>query len=296
MNKLLELIAKFFGHIEVTGVEAMAIKTIQAIVVLLAVYVISKMLQRCIVRKMKSNGIDNKEAVRVYNQYLHVFLMTIGFLLALHVLGINLATFFHTGGLIAIAAAFALKNLAENMVSGMILKIERIIKPGDILETKDTMMKVVKIGFRATVAETKDAKNILIPNAEIIQDRITNYTYTNSLCGVWTTVGVSYSSDLRQVRSILEGICDKLNVSSEYKTLEVMLLGFGDSTVNFRASAWIADPWQSGRIKSELNEAIWWAFKDAGIKIAFPQLDVHLDDDATKHQTFYTTTKQKNTK
>jgi small-conductance mechanosensitive channel len=271
----------------------MTIKGLQALLVLFAVYVVSKMLQRVVVRKITSAGRENnEEAARVYKKYIHGILMAIGFLLALHVMGLNLTTFFHTGDLLAIAVAFALKDLSENLVSGYILKMEGHIKPGDILETKEAMIKVKKIGFRATIAQTKDAKYIMVPNSEIIQHWVTNYTYGNPLCAVWTTVGVAYSSDLKLVRRILEETCDKFNVSPEQKSREVMLLGFGDSTVNYRASAWISDPWKSGRVKSELNEAIWWAFKEAGIEIAFPQCDVHFDDEITKHQILDSITEQ----
>jgi small-conductance mechanosensitive channel len=284
MNKLLEWIAKFFGHIDVTGLESLGIKTIQSVLVLFAVYVISKMLQRVLARKVNSTGQDNKEAVRIYNKYIHIFFMAVGFFLVLHVMGLNLTTLFHTGGLLAIAVGFAMKNTAENLVSGLILKIEKTIKPGDVLEANGTMIKVTEIGFRVTVAKTKDAKDIMVPNSEIIQKWIANYTYSNSLCAVWTTIGVAYSSDLKLVHRILQETCDKFNISVENKSLEVVLLGFGESTVNYRASAWISDPWESGRIKSEMNEAIWWAFKEAGIEIAFPQLDVHFDDEITKCQ------------
>ena len=91
-----------------------------------------------------------------------------------------------------------------------------------------------------------------------------------------TRVGVSYDSDLRKVRATLEGVCEGLDWKSAQKQPLVQLFDLGDSSVVFRVMVWIEDPWVSGRRRSELNEAIWWALKDAGIVIAFPQLDVHI--------------------
>jgi small-conductance mechanosensitive channel len=95
-----------------------------------------------------------------------------------------------------------------------------------------------------------------------------------------TEVGVSYASDLRQVRATLQAVCEGLDWKSAQKQPLIQLLDFGDSSVVYRVLVWIEDPWIAGRLRSQLNEAIWWALKDAGVVIAFPQLDVHIAPDA----------------
>jgi small-conductance mechanosensitive channel len=207
--------------------------------------------------------------------------MPLGFVMALHIMGLNLSTFFHTGGLFAIAAAFAMKDVAKNLVSGFILRAERMIKPGDVLETHGVMIKIEKIGFRGVVAKTKDSKNVLVPNSEFIQSWIANYKYENTLCQVWAVVGVAYSSDLKKVRQVFEQTCNKMDCLSDSRDPQILLLGFGESAVNYKVSVWIETPWISGQVKSDLNEAIWYALKEAGIEIAFPQLDVHFDEQIT---------------
>jgi small-conductance mechanosensitive channel len=277
MNNLLEWLGKFFGHINVSGLEALAIKGLQALLVILAAYWISRMIQRIIVRSIK----NDKKAVHTYRTVVRYSVMPLGFVMALHIMGLNLSTLFHTGGLFAIAAAFAMKDIANNIVSGFILKAERLIKPGDVLETHGVMIKVEKIGFRGVVAKTKDSKNVLVPNSEFIQSWIANYKYENTLCQVWAVVGVAYSSDLKKVRQVFEQTCNKMDCLSDLREPEILLLGFGESAVNYKVSVWIETPWISGQVKSDLNEAIWWALKEADIEIAFPQLDVHLDDVVT---------------
>ena len=98
------------------------------------------------------------------------------------------AGLFTTGGLLALALGFAMKELAENYVSGVMLRVERIIKPGDVLETGGTMVMVKDIGFRATRVKTKDEKDLLIPNALLIKERVANYTYKDSICRLEATV------------------------------------------------------------------------------------------------------------
>ena len=253
MNKLLEWLAKFFGHIVVSGLEAMAIKGIQAMLVLLAAYWISRIVQRIIVRSIRRD----EKAVGTYKKVVRFTIMVLGFLLALYIMGLNLSSLFHTGGLFAIAAAFAMKNIAEHFISGILLRVERTVKPGDVLETQGKMMTIKKVGPRGTIARTKDSKTILIPNLELIQNWIANYTYKDSLCQVWTIVGVAYSSDLKKVREVFEGVCANLDGKSDRHQSQILLLGFGDSAVNYKVSIWIENPWYSRQTKSKLNEAIW---------------------------------------
>lgn len=156
MNQLIEWIAKFFGHIDVTGTEAMAAKGLRALIVFLAAYVFSKMLQRKIARKIKSDDGESKKVIRAYNKYIHFFSMTVGFLLALYVMGANVSTIFHSGGLIAIAFAFVMKSFAENFLAGLTIRIDGLIKPGDILESNGEIVKVKELGIRGVVGITRD--------------------------------------------------------------------------------------------------------------------------------------------
>jgi small-conductance mechanosensitive channel len=126
---------------------------------------------------------------------------------------------------------------------------------------------------------TKEEADCIIPNADLVQNAISNYTHGDSLFRLETRVGVAYESDLGRVRKTLEAVCEGLDWRSAQKSPLIQLLDFGDSSVIYRVLLWIEDPWVSGRLRSELNEAIWWALKDAGIVIAYPQLDVHIAQD-----------------
>jgi potassium efflux system protein len=277
MNKYLDWVAKFFGHLPVDGIEALAIQGLKAAIVILATYVGMLIMVRGIDRHFKTRGHSDDAAIRTYKRICRYSVLTIGVLIALHVAGVKLTSLFTTSGLFAVALGFALKDVAENYVAGLIIKTDESIEHGDVLDVDGMMVKVKRVGLRDTIVRTKDDSDILIPNSLLIQGKIGNYTLRDSICRVWTAVGVSYSSDLKQVREILEGVCSNFDGISSQHAPVVLLTDFGDSSVNYQVFVWTEDPWNIRTLKSKLNEAAWWGLKDAGIEIAFPQLDVHLD-------------------
>ena len=280
MNSLLDALAKFFGHLPVSGMEAFLIQALKAILVLLVAYGGLKVLLRGIDRRFKGKDPGELAAIRAYKRISKYVFRTVGILVALHVAGIKLTSIFTTSGLFAVALGFALKNILENYVSGIILRTDESIKHGDVLDVDGQMVKVKSIGVRDTIVRTKFDSDILIPNALLVQGKIGNYTHRDSLCRVHTEVGVSYASDLKQVRQVLETVCADFEGLSTQHNPAVLLTDFGDSSVNYEVFVWTEDPWNIRILKSNLNEAVWWGLKDAGIEIAFPQLDVHFDQNS----------------
>jgi potassium efflux system protein len=277
MNNLLDWLAKFFGHLPVEGIEALAFQGLKAALVMLATYITKRIVEKGIDRHFKTSGNSDDASIKTYKRVCRYVVWTVGILVALYVAGIKLNSLFTTSGLFAVALGFALKDVAENYVAGLIIRTEESIKHGDVLDVDDMMVRVKSIGMRDTIVRTKDDSDILIPNSLLVQGRIGNYTLRDTLCRVWTVVGVSYSSDLKQVREVLEGVCANVEGLSSRHEPVVLLTDFGDSSVNYKVLIWTEDPWKRARLKSKLNEAVWWGLKEAGIEIAFPQLDVHFD-------------------
>jgi potassium efflux system protein len=279
MNELFEWLAKFFGHIPVEGVEALSIRALQAGLVLLAAYFVSRTLQRWITGRMGRSGLNSEQSIKTYQKVFRYSVWVTAILSALHVMGFDLSHVFTTSGLFAVAIGFALKDMLGNYFAGVILKANDFIKHGDILKIDGSMVRVKSIGARVTLVRNKDGLDILIPNTALSEHKIGNYTLRDSRCRLHTTIGVSYSSDLKQVRQVLEDACASLEGISDKMPPQVYLQEFGNSAVTYMAYVVIEDPWDSRVMRSKLNEAIWWALKDAGIVIAFPQLDVHFDKD-----------------
>jgi len=234
-------------------------------------------LTRNVVRRSVGRHGGNNEAIRVIGIVTQLAVWLIGFEIALHLLGIRLSSLFAASGFLALVGGFAAKDLAQNFLSGVTLRAEKIIRPGDLLIVNEKWIFVQNIGSRVTVAKTYDGEEVLIPNTMIVQSMVVNLTRSDRLHRISTQIGVSYDSDLKLVRQTLEETVDKLDWRWADEGPLILLTDFGASSVNYNIKVWIDDVGESGSRKSDLNEAIWWALKSKKITIAYPQLDVHLD-------------------
>lgn len=248
-----------------------------ALLIAALTFVLSWTLQRVIARGAALAGIGKPGPVAVVQRLTHYGVLAVGLAVALDILGINVAALFAAGAIFAIGLGFAMQNIAQNFVSGVILLLERSIKPGDVLEVEGRFVKVREMAIRATIARTLDDEEIIIPNATIVQSTVKNYTLQDSIYRLRASVGVVYDSDMALVKETLLQVGDSMSWRNRTKAPLVLLTEFGDSAVVFELSVWIDDPWVLRRVRSDLNEAIWWAFKKKEIVIAFPQVDVHLD-------------------
>jgi small-conductance mechanosensitive channel len=159
----------------------------------------------------------------------------------------------------------------------VILLAERSITETDILEVEGVIVRIEKMGARAAVARTREDEELIIPNSILVQSTVRNLTLTDPVHRLRARVGVSYRSDMRQVEETLSAAARSVVGRHEGREPQVFLLAFGDSSVEWEVSIWAASPWVAAATMSELNKAIWWGLKDAGITIAYPQLDVHFD-------------------
>ena len=250
------------------------------LLVLLAAFWASKGVQRAVRRILRTRGLVDSGTTELVLRLVHYGIMAIAIAVGLQTVGIELAALFAAGAIFAIAVGFAMQNLAENFVSGLILVGERSIKPGDVLEVGGQVVRVVRMGIRSTVARTRDDEDIIIPNSRLVGDTVKNFTLRDSIYRIRSRVGVSYGSDPRRVMAVLQRAADALEWRDPDHDPQVVLTEFGDSSVNFEVRIWVTDPWRATALESSLNEAVWYALREEGITIAFPQLDVHFDPGA----------------
>lgn len=246
------------------------------IVVVLTV-AISWLIRRAIRKTAAMRGVGNEGTVAVFERLVHYAILACGLGIALDTIGLNLSALFAAGAVFAVGIGFAMRNIAENFVSGLILLGERTIKPGDILEVEGQFVRIEKMGIRSTIARTLDDESIIVPNTTLVQSSVKNFTLRDSIYRVRAVVGVTYGSDMALVRATLESVAAELPGRFPGEDPVVLMSEFADSAVVFEVSIWIDDPWRTRRTRSQLHEAIWWAFQEQGITIAFPQVDVHLD-------------------
>lgn len=256
----------------ITGASLLAFFTVVALT-----FWAAGLLQRSFERLLLKKGSQDEGTAGAVSRLLRYVILILGLSAGLHGIGINLSTLFAAGALFAVAIGFAMQNVVANFVSGVILLAERAIKPGDIIEADGQMVRVTGMGIRATVVRTLDDEDLVLPNSNLVQATVKNFTLKDRLYRLRVIVGVAYDSDLKQVRRVLETCARNLDWRSQNKDPVVLLTDFGASSVDYEISVWIDDPWKNRQRRSELREAIWWGFKESSITIAFPQLDVHFD-------------------
>lgn len=227
------------------------------------------------ISSMKKMRVANKA---LFQKIAQIAIYLAAFLFTLNILGINLTSLTILSGAVGIGLGFGMQKIASNFVSGMILLIERSIKPGDLLELEDgTFGYVRKSSSRATLIETIDGKEVLVPNEEFIIKQVVNWTLSNPKARITINFGVSYGSDIEKARDVaLEAV--KANPKSIDDPAPVCWLDeFGDSSVNFIVYFWVQNVNDGFRsVKSEVMFDIWRALKENNIEIPFPQRDLNI--------------------
>lgn len=210
-----------------------------------------------------------------------ICLYAILFLVTLNLIGIDLTALAVFGGALGVGLGFGLQKIASNFISGLILLTEKSINIGNLIEMNDGIFGYVrKLGARASVVETFDGKEVMVPNEDFITSRVSNLTYSNSYGRVDIPVGVDYGTDLDLAHKlILEAAqeCDDVVTDNPNYRSECFLREFGDNSVNFLLVFWLDDV-TKGRWKaqSDVMFAIWHKFKAHHISIPFPQRDIHI--------------------
>lgn len=253
-----------------------------AALVLAASFWLSSIVRRGMLRRVKESSVPERGSVAVTARLVHYTIVLVGIAIALSTLGIRLGALFAAGAVFAVAIGFAMQTISQNFVAGVILLFERSIKPGDIIELEGRIMSVRELGIRATIARGLNEEDLIIPNSLLVQSTVKNYTLRDALHRIDAPVGVAYGSDMREVREVLESVAEGIEWRSNQQEPVILMREFGSSSVNFQVSVFTENPWSLRKQRSDLNEAIWWALKDAGITIAFPQLDLHLDPAAAR--------------
>ena len=202
--------------------------------------------------------------------------IVIGFLVLLVASGVELTKLTIFGSALSVGVGFGLQAIVNNFASGLILLFERPVKIGDMLQVGNDIGEIKKLGLRATVVQTPDNAEIVIPNSALISSQVTNWTLGERQVRVKVPVGVGYSSDTNQVFEILMNCAKESPMVLSSPPPVVLFLAFGESSLNFELRVWIPEFKDRRLALSELNRDIMNEFQRAGIEIPFPQRDVHL--------------------
>lgn len=204
-------------------------------------------------------------------------LLFLALLITLNAVGIDLTAFAVFSGAVGVGLGFGLQKIVSNFVSGVIILMDRSVKPGDVVEVGETYGWVSSLGARFASVRTRDGTEHLIPNEDFIVNRVVNWSHSDQVIRRKLPIGVSYSADIELAIKLIGEAVDEIPRILKEPKPNILLKGFGDSSVDIEARFWINDP-QNGvsNVASDVLRLVWKKFKESEIEIPFPQRDLHL--------------------
>lgn len=199
-------------------------------------------------------------------------------MLTLNILSVPITVFSFAGGAIAVGVGFGSQNIVNNFISGLILLGERPIRVGDVIEIDGRTGRVTEIGARSTRIATGSNFEVIIPNSKLLESQVVNWTLTDDRISTKVRVGVSYGSPTRDVERLLKLAASEHEDVSQEPGPSVAFEDFANDALVFSVSFWIhLQTASKGKVESDLRFRIDELFNEAGIVIAYPQRDVHLN-------------------
>lgn len=221
-------------------------------------------------------GLSPSERV-LLGKLARVLAWTVAVVVALHAVGIDLTTLAVFSGAVGLGIGFGLQKVFSNLISGVILLLDRSVKPGDVIAVGEHYGWINALGARYVSVVTRDGIEHLIPNEDLISDRVENWSHSNNLLRLHAPIGVSYAADLDHAIALAVQAAKEVERVLAEPPPRCLILGFGDSTVDLDLRFWISDP-RAGvhNVRSEVLKRIWDLYHAHDIELPFPQRDLHL--------------------
>ena len=203
------------------------------------------------------------------------------FFMGVKAVGIDLTGLAVLSGAIGVGLGFGLQKVVSNLVSGVIILLDKSIKPGDVISLGDTFGWIQTLGARYASVVTRDGKEYLIPNEDLITGQVVNWSHSNEFVRLDIYFGTAYGDDPHKVRKLAVEAAAGVDRVLSFKPPVCHIVGFGDSSVYYILRFWIRDPTGGlTNIRGNVYLALWDAFKEHGISIPFPQREVLMLEDS----------------
>jgi small-conductance mechanosensitive channel len=195
--------------------------------------------------------------------------------MTLSTIGLSWKVILPIAGGLGIGVGLGLRDIANNFIGGVVILTTKSIKRGDWIAIQENFGKIVAIGIRTSTLRTLDNIDVIIPNSDLVTKELINWSYSDNIVRIHIPVGVSYSSDVNQVRETLLEVALNYKYALREPEPEARFLEFGESSLSFELLVWVdISKIKIPKAKSELNYMIWNKFKERSIQVPFPQRDI----------------------
>ncbi len=263
--------------VQVGSLRISALLVVKAVVTLTVLLWMAGWLSRAVERRMERES-DLSPSMKVLAaKFTRIALFMFAAVLGLQTIGFDLTTITVFSGAVGLGLGFGLQKVVSNLVSGVILLLDKSIKPGDVISLGETYGSITSLGARYVSVVTRDAREYLIPNEDLITNQVINWTYSDNKVRLDVPFGVAYDSEPAQVRVLAAKAAATVSRVEEDPAPVCHLTAFGESSVDFLLRFWIDDPGKGVvNVKGEVLLALWEALHEAGVGLPYRQHDIHI--------------------
>ncbi|MAX79266.1 MAG: hypothetical protein CL843_03715 [Crocinitomicaceae bacterium] len=257
--------------------------TLYNILGVIIILVVSRMLIYLVTLILK-RSLKQKDWVDTGKQYtiiklIKYFVYTLSIIICIDSLGINLNVLLASSAALFVGIGLGLQNTFNDMVSGLILLFEGVVKKGDIVDIGSTIGRVEQLDIRTSKIKTRDGIMIIVPNSKLVSNDVINWSHSDKITRFKITVGVAYGSNTELVKKLLLDSAYSHPDVIQTKPAIVRFEDFGDSALVFELYFWAMKTWEIEFIKSDIRYEIDKSFRENKVTIPFPQRDLHLKKD-----------------
>lgn len=276
--QILDAAAFSFGDIRLS-----LLMVVQGVVVIGVLLAIARFVTTATSARVAANE-DISPSMRVLiTKVAQITFYTIAFFVGIRSLGIDLTGLAVLSGAIGVGLGFGLQKVVSNLVSGLIILLDKSIKPGDVISLGETFGWIQTLGARYASVVTRDGREYLIPNEDLITGQVVNWSHSDEFVRLDISFGTAYDDDPHKVRKLAVEAASAVDRVLTSRPPVCHIVGFGDSSVDYILRFWITDPTGGlTNIRGRVYLALWDAFKENGISIPFPQREVRVLGDQPK--------------
>jgi potassium efflux system protein len=249
---------------------------IVAILIFYLTFRLSKGLERSAKSRLEKVPFLDTTRTNTISMLVRYIIITIGVFIAFAIVNIDFTSLKVLIGALGVGIGFGLREIVNNLISGFILLSDKTIVHNDLIEVNGLLGRVESVGIRTTTIKTFNNVEVIVPNTNLVNNQLVNYTHSDPVIRLDIPIGVSYSSDPFKVKEALIENLSKLENILKKPEVIVYFTNFGESSLDFQVSVWTDNALKKIEIESDVRYAIWKTLKENNIEIPFPQRDIHI--------------------